>query len=530
MQAFANIPATGIMDKETVRLLGKARCGVADMQIQRNKRRKRYTIQGQKWHHTNITWSLQSRRLLSLDHGRVRKELYRALNVWSKHSLLNFQEVNSPNADILIYFERGNHNDGYPFDGKGKILAHAFFPGSGRGGDAHFDEDEIWQLEGDSNDVDGSTSLFAVAAHEFGHSLGLSHSSVKGALMYPWYQGLQENFELPEDDRYGIQQLYGARTKLWSEIPKYYPTDKGRQDPNKGGRDPYRGQYPGRPTPVNPPRYYPTPRTTTTTTTTTTPAPRVTPHPRGDKPDTCDSSYDAISVIRSETFIFKDRYMWRIGDEGLYKGYPVLIHRLWNKLPANLTHVDAVYERLDKKIVFFIGRQYYVFNTNNLEPGYPRPLTALGLPSTLDQIDAVMVWGHNSKTYFFAGTVYWRYDEEIKRVELDYPRDMRVWKGVGYYIDAVFQWKDGATYFFKGKGFWKFNDLRMRVESERQMLSSMFWMKCPQVESEKPKNGTDSNDVNDVNDDSSSGSKLGNLFILIYTLSLFLLIYNNASY
>lgn len=53
------------------------------------------------------------------------------------------------------------------------------------------------------------TSLFAVAAHEFGHSLGLAHSSVQGALMYPWYQGLSPNYELPEDDRHGIQQMYG---------------------------------------------------------------------------------------------------------------------------------------------------------------------------------------------------------------------------------------------------------------------------------------------------------------------------------
>lgn len=54
------------------------------------------------------------------------------------------------------------------------------------------------------------TSLFAVAAHEFGHSLGLQHSSVKGALMFPWYQGIQPNFVLPEDDRNGIQQMYGT--------------------------------------------------------------------------------------------------------------------------------------------------------------------------------------------------------------------------------------------------------------------------------------------------------------------------------
>lgn len=49
------------------------------------------------------------------------------------------------------------------------------------------------------------------------------------------------------------------------------------------------------------------------------------------------------------------QYIWRIGDNGLYAGYPAETHRMWNDLPKNYTHIDAVYERGDKKIVFFIG-------------------------------------------------------------------------------------------------------------------------------------------------------------------------------
>lgn len=32
------------------------------------------------------------------------------------------------------------------------VLAHAFYPGEGRGGDAHFDEEEMWLLNGTHTD------------------------------------------------------------------------------------------------------------------------------------------------------------------------------------------------------------------------------------------------------------------------------------------------------------------------------------------------------------------------------------------
>lgn len=47
-----------------------------------------------------------------------------------------------------------------------------------------------------------------MATHEFGHALGLSHSADPGALMYPVYS-YAEGYPLSEDDINGIQALYG---------------------------------------------------------------------------------------------------------------------------------------------------------------------------------------------------------------------------------------------------------------------------------------------------------------------------------
>lgn len=176
-----------------------------------------YRLKG-RWQKSDLRYFITS-TVPSIAAARQRQLLGSALNAWSAVSPLNFSEVGSAGqADIVVGFGQGTHcalyqvisqscpSDG-AFDGPNGILAHAYFPGQGVvSGDAHFDLGEPW--------VDasaGGISLLSVAIHEFGHSLGLDHSSDLAAIMYANYDSRDVKLSLRSDDIAGIRAIYGSR-------------------------------------------------------------------------------------------------------------------------------------------------------------------------------------------------------------------------------------------------------------------------------------------------------------------------------
>ncbi|XP_053160235.1 interstitial collagenase-like [Hemicordylus capensis] len=402
MQRFFKLKVTGEADTETLEVMMKARCGVPDLG------QFVLTDGNPKWKHTNITYSIVN-YTPDMHHAEVDKAIQKAFEVWSNVSPLTFKKLETGTADIIISFERRVHGDNSPFDGPDGILAHAFQPGPYIGGDAHFDEDELWTSQGGRG-----RNLFLVAAHELGHSLGLSHSTDSGALMYPTYSYTEPSaFKLPQDDINGIQAIYGK--------------------------------------------------------------PDVAVQPTGPTtPEACDprTTFDAVTSLRGEIMFFKGRHFWRkhpqLPDVELY-----FISLFWPSLPA--TGIDAAYENFEEDLVFlFKGNKYWVLNGYEILSGYPRSIDRLGFPRTVKKIDAAFSDPESGKTYFFVGSKYWRYDEITHSMERGYPKSIaRNFEGVGPQIDAAL-YHDGSIYFFQGTKLIQFDHDSKSVAQKTQKSNSLL--------------------------------------------------------
>ncbi|XP_043547070.1 collagenase 3-like [Chiloscyllium plagiosum] len=404
MQEFFGLRVTGNLDLATMEVMEKPRCGVPDVAEYNLFPRKI------KWKKNNITYRILNYTpdISSVD---VNKAIKNAFKIWSDVTPLNFTKIYEGEADIMIAFGAQEHGDSYPFDGADGLLAHAFPPAAGIGGDTHFDEDETWTMG--SNGY----NLFLVAAHEFGHALGLAHSRDPGALMYPTYTYTSmDEFRLSWDDVKGIQALYGKSNK------------------------------------VNPNPRPPPPQT----------------------PEKCNPnlSFDAVAGLRGEMMFFKDRFFWRRNVQ-LPEVELTLIRSFWPKLPAQ---IDAAYENQERDFLVVIkGKKYWAINGYDIMPGYPKYIYRFGIPKSVKKIDAAVHIAETSKTLFFAGDQYWSYDERKRVMDEDSPRLIADdWPGIPGRVDAAFA-QHGYIYFFHGSTEFLFNIREQRV---LQVHRINYWVGC----------------------------------------------------
>uniref|UniRef100_A0A452VML2 Matrix metalloproteinase-9 n=1 Tax=Ursus maritimus TaxID=29073 RepID=A0A452VML2_URSMA len=572
LQRRLALPETGELDKTTLDAMRAPRCGVPDLG-------RFQTFEGDlKWHHRDITYWIQNYSD-DLPRNVIDDAFARAFALWSAVTPLTFTRVYGPEADIVIQFGVREHGDGYPFDGKNGLLAHAFPPGQGIQGDAHFDDEELWSLgkgvvvptyfgnsdgapchfpftfegksysscttEGrsdgyrwcattanydqdrlygfcptrvDSTVTGGNSagepcvfpfiflgkeystcttegrgdgylwcattsnfdrdkkwgfcpdqgySLFLVAAHEFGHALGLDHSSVPEALMYPMYS-FTEGPPLHEDDVKGIQSLYGPRPDPEPQPPTVQPT----APPTGCPTGPPTTRPSERPTtgPTGPPAAGPTGPPTAGP----SEPPTVTFNPAE---DICKVNFfDAIAEIGNCLHFFKDGKYWRFSDGKARRVQgPFLITDSWPALPHKL---DSAFEDpLTRKIFFFSGRQVWVYAGASVLG--PRRLDKLGLGPEVAQVTGALPQG-GAKVLLFSWQRFWRFDVKTQTVD---PNSLgsvgRVFPGVPLNSHNIFQYQ-GKAHFCQDRFYWRVNSRNEVNQVDEVGYVTYDFLRCPE--------------------------------------------------
>ncbi|KAK4756266.1 hypothetical protein SAY87_006393 [Trapa incisa] len=211
-QQFYGLNVTGALDSDTASFMARPRCGDADIRTGARENRHpghAYSLRVVR-HYAHFPGKPKwAKYHLTYEYAPGTPQLFldvipRALGRWASLTPFTFSRASSyESADLRIGVFRGDHGDGSPFDGPSGVTAHAGAPYVGI---VHFDADEKF-----SDGVeDDAFHLETIALHEFGHSLGLLHSSDPTAIMFAYTNHGQKK-DVQQDDINGLRNLYGIR-------------------------------------------------------------------------------------------------------------------------------------------------------------------------------------------------------------------------------------------------------------------------------------------------------------------------------
>jgi hypothetical protein len=206
-QKVNGLKPDGKLNRSTLAAMQMPRCGTPDTGIVRRVLQgspAEFVLIGCSYNETAFTYKFVN-GTADIAGTQERNAIQNALNTWQAALCgVTFTEA-AGNTHFEYGWFSDSHGDGFPFDGSGNVLAHAFYPpscGGGHAGECHFDEDETWSLTG----AGATRDLETVALHETGHLLGLDHSTLPASVMFANYGGVRR--ALTQDDLDGIRRLY----------------------------------------------------------------------------------------------------------------------------------------------------------------------------------------------------------------------------------------------------------------------------------------------------------------------------------
>ncbi|KAK4263270.1 hypothetical protein QN277_028706 [Acacia crassicarpa] len=220
-QKTFHLNVTGQPDNTTVSLIKRPRCGLPDI------------INGSSnvlMNHTAATasftkWWPEGKKELTYafspqnETGLLLKDTFAdAFRRWSEVTRLNFTETTSFNeSDIQIMF--------LSLDGNLGVVGGAWLDNTTRNWDVVLDSSEKWVWRSDNTTESDEMDMESVVMHQIGHVLGLNHSAVEEAVMYPFISpSNKRKVDFANDDLEKIRKLYSEKSNSSELSPANSPS------------------------------------------------------------------------------------------------------------------------------------------------------------------------------------------------------------------------------------------------------------------------------------------------------------------
>jgi hypothetical protein len=198
LQAYYGLERTGFVDQATRDALRLPRCrhpeGLAPDGSQKFSIIPAVEL-GARWG-SSVTYQVVNgdpNGFAPITLSQARATMAVAVNQWRARTTLTITELTSGTADIMVNFG--------PLDGIGGAAGMAYRPGQ----DITLDSAEDWTLS--TPPPEGKVHLLSLMMHEFGHTLGIGHSSIAGAVMQPLVPAVTQ---LHFDDKAAVSALYDS--------------------------------------------------------------------------------------------------------------------------------------------------------------------------------------------------------------------------------------------------------------------------------------------------------------------------------
>ncbi|KAL0182976.1 hypothetical protein M9458_022351, partial [Cirrhinus mrigala] len=170
------------------------------------------------------------------------------------------------------------------------------------------------------------------------------------------------------------------------------------------------------------------------------------------------------------------------------------IRSFWASAPEN---IDAAYEDPVEDMVFLfkgifsnnlgmlkpqstlseklLSWPLFINSGNDLEPGYPKPLSSFGLPESVTKIDAAVHDKTSGKTLLFFDKYYYSYNERLNKMDKGKPREVEdVFPFITGKVTAAHM-ADEKIYLFSGTNLYEFDSGSRKL---RRRLKNNHFLSC----------------------------------------------------